>query len=113
MYEIIVDFLSMQVPLVAYLSVGLVMFFAGVYGFLTRKNLLMMLIAIELMLNGADLNFAVFNRYLYPQQHEGMFFTIFAIAVAACETAVAIAIIINIYRNLNNIDVEKIDEMKY
>jgi NADH-quinone oxidoreductase subunit K len=89
------------------------MFFAGIYGFLSRKNLIMMLISIELMLNGADLNFVVFNRYLYPQQLEGMFFTIFAIAIAACETAVAIAIIINIYRNLKDIDVEKVDEMKF
>jgi NADH-quinone oxidoreductase subunit K len=113
MFDYIVNFLSGQVPIVAYLAVALVMFFAGVYGFLTRKNLIMMLISIELMLNGADLNFVVFNRYLYPAQMEGMFFTIFAIAIAACETAVAIAIIINIYRNLNDIDVEKIDEMKY
>lgn len=113
MYDYIIDFLSAQVPVGAYLAVGLVMFFAGIYGFLTRKNLLMMLISIELMLNAADLNFAVFNRYFFPAQMEGMFFTLFAIAVAACETAIAIAIIINIYRNLQNIDVENIDEMKY
>ena len=112
MFNYIIDFLSTDIPIVAYLAVALVMFFSGVYGFLTRKNLLMMLISIELMLNGADLNFAAFNRYLYPEQLEGMFFTIFAIAIAACETAVAIAIIINIYRNLNDIDIEKIDELK-
>ncbi|MDR1543466.1 MAG: NADH-quinone oxidoreductase subunit NuoK [Prevotellaceae bacterium] len=96
----------------AYLIVGLIMFFAGVYGFVTRKNLIMVLISIELILNAADLNFAVFNRYLYPEQTEGFFFTLFAIAVSACEAAVAIAIIINIYRNLNNIDVEKLETLK-
>jgi NADH-quinone oxidoreductase subunit K len=113
MYDYILNFLSAQTPVEAYLAVGLVMFFAGIYGFLTRKNLLMMLISVELMLNAADLNFVVFNRYFYPEHTEGMFFTLFAIAVAACETAVAIAIIINIYRNLKNIDVENVDEMRY
>ncbi|GHV43213.1 NADH-quinone oxidoreductase subunit K [Bacteroidia bacterium] len=113
MFDVIVNFLSDAVPIWAYLLVSTVMFFAGVYGFLSRKNLLMMLISIELMLNGADLNFVVFNRYLFPQQLEGMFFTLFAIAIAACETAVAIAIIINIYRNLQDIDVEKVNEMRY
>jgi len=113
MFDYILNFLSAQIPMWAYLLVGVVMFFSGVYGFLTRKNMLMMLISIELMLNAADLNFAVFNRYLFPAQMEGMFFTLFAIAVAACETAVAIAIIINIYRNLQDIDVEKVNEMKF
>jgi len=113
MLNYILNFLSGEIPVAAFLFVSIIMFFAGVYGFLTRKNLLMMLISIELMLNGADLNFAVFNRYLYPQQLEGMFFTIFAVAIAACETAVAIAIIINIYRNLQDIDVEQVNEMKY
>jgi len=113
MYDYILNFLSVQVPVEAYLAVGLVMFFAGIYGFLTRKNMLMMLISIELMLNAANLNFAVFNRYFFPEQMEGMFFTLFSIAVAACETAVAIAIIINIYRNLQNIDVENVNEMKF
>jgi len=113
MYNYLINFLSVQVPVEAYLAVGLVMFFAGIYGFLTRKNMLMMLISIELMLNAADLNFAVFNRYFFPEQMEGMFFTLFAIAVTACETAIAIAIIINIYRNLQNIDVENVVEMKY
>jgi NADH-quinone oxidoreductase subunit K len=113
MFNYIIDFLSAQVHVEAYLTVGLVMFFAGVYGFLTRKNMLMMLISIELMLNSADLNFAVFNRCFFSAQMEGMFFTLFAIAVAACETAVAIAIIINIYRNLQNIDIEQVNKMKF
>ena len=113
MVEFIIDFLSMPVPIEAYLAVGMVMFFAGVYGFLSRKNMLMVLISIELMLNAADLNFVVFNRYLYPEQMEGFFFTLFAIGIAAAETAVAIAIIINIYRNVKSIYIdENITEMK-
>ena len=89
------------------------MFFAGVYGFMTRKNMLMMLISIELMLNAVDINFAVFNRFLFPGQMEGMVFAIFAIAIAAAETAIAIAIIINIFRHIRNIDADNLDDMKY
>ena len=88
------------------------MLFAGIYGFITRRNLLAVLISIELILNSVDINFAVFNRYLFPEQLEGFFFTLFAIGVSACETAVAIAIIINIYRNIRNIQVKNLNELK-
>ncbi len=102
-----------NIPVEAYLAVSTIMFFAGVYGFLSRKNMLMVLISLELMLNAADINFVVFNRLLYPGQLEGFFFTLFAIGIAAAETAVAIAIIINIYRNVKSIYVdENITEMK-
>ena len=86
---------------------------AGVYGFVTRHNLLAILISLELMLNAVDINFVVFNRYLFPGQLEGFFFTLFAVAIAAAETAIAIAIIINIYRNIRNINVDNVDKMKY
>ena len=103
----------MEIPMIYYIVLSLVMFFAGVYGFITRKNMLMMLISIELMLNAVDINFAVFNRFLFPGQMEGMIFSIFAIAIAAAETAIAIAIIINIYRHISNIDADNLDDMKY
>ena len=79
---------------------------------LTRRNLLAMLISVELILNSVDINFAVFNRYLFPNELEGVFFALFAIGVSAAETAVAIAIIINIYRNIRNIQVKNLNEMK-
>ncbi|MDD4972632.1 MAG: NADH-quinone oxidoreductase subunit NuoK [Paludibacter sp.] len=112
MGDLLMNFLSGPVPVEAYLGLSLVMFFAGVYGFLSRKSLLMILISIELMLNAADINFVVFNRYLYPGHLEGFYFTLFTIAIAACETAVAIAIIINIYRNLSSVEVGNLNEMK-
>ncbi len=102
----------MNVPMEYYLIVSTIMMFAGIYGFLTRRNLLAMLISIELILNSVDINFAVFNRFLFPAQLEGFFFTIFAIGISAAETAVAIAIIINVYRNLRNIKVRNITELK-
>lgn len=95
-----------------YLVVSTIMFFAGIYGFITRRNMLAVLISIELILNSVDINLAVFNRYLFPDQFEGFFFTLFAIGISACETAIAIAIIINIYRNIRNIQVKNLNEMK-
>lgn len=72
-----------------------------------------MLISLELMLNGVDLNFVVFNRYLFPGSLDGMMFTLFAIAIAAAETALAIAIIINVFRIAKDIDVQDLTKMKF
>jgi len=110
--DILNNILAGQIPMELYLGVSLIMFFAGIYGFLSRKSMLMILISIELMLNAADINFVVFNRYLYPGHLEGFYFALFTIAIAACETAVAIAIIINIYRNLTSVEVGNLDQMK-
>lgn len=102
----------MEIQMQYYLVVSTVMFFAGVYGFVTRRNLIAILLSIELILNAVNINFAVFNRNLFPGQMEGLFFSIFSIAIAAAETAVAIAIIVNIYRNMKNIEVKNLDELK-
>lgn len=113
MFEEIIKHLEGPIPMECFLVVTTIMFFCGVYGFLSRKNMLMVLISAELMLNAADINFVVFNRYLYPGQLEGFFFTLFAIAIAAAETAIAIAIIINIFRNAKSIYIdENITNMK-
>lgn len=103
----------MEISIIWYLVPALVMFCCGVYGFITRKNMIAILISLELMLNAVDINFVVFNRYLFPHQFEGMFFTLFAIAIAAAETAVAIAIIINVFRAAKNIDVTDLTKMKF
>ena len=83
-----------------YLVLSTIMMFVGIYGFVTRRNLLAMLISVELILNSVDINFVVFNRFLFPEQLEGFFFTLFAI-------------IINIYRNIRNIEVKSLREMKW
>ncbi|MDE5674219.1 MAG: NADH-quinone oxidoreductase subunit NuoK [Muribaculaceae bacterium] len=103
----------MDLSMLWYLVPSVVMFACGIYGFITRKNLIAILISLELMLNSADLNFVVFNRYLFPGSMDGMVFTLFAIAIAAAETAIAIAIIINIYRAIGNTDVTEITKMKF
>jgi NADH-quinone oxidoreductase subunit K len=97
------------IPLIYFLILAAIMFFIGVYGFLTRRNLITILMSLELILNSVNINFVAFNRYLYPHKLEGFFFSLFIIAVAA----VAIAIIINIYRRFTTINVEDVNTMKY
>ncbi len=103
----------MNISIYCFLIVSALMLAIGIYGFLTRRNTLAILISIELILNAADLNFAAFNRLLFPGGQEGYFFTLFSVAISAAETAIAIAVMINIYRNLKNNFVENLDSMKW
>ena len=103
----------MDLTLLMYLVPSLVMFGCGVYGFITRKNMIAILISLALMLNSVDINFAVFNRYLFPGTIDGMFFALFAIAIAAAETAVALAIVINVYRVAKKVDINQITKLKF
>ncbi len=103
----------MNLTLLMYLVPSLIMFGCGVYGFLTRKNMIAIMISLELMLNSVDINFVVFNRYLFPGQMDGMFFTLFAIAIAAAETALALAIIINVFRVARKVDINELIKLKF
>jgi len=89
------------------------LFFIGVFGFFTRRNMITMLMSIELILNSVNINFIAFNKYLYPDQLEGVFFTLFVIAIAAAEVTVAIAIIINLYRKFSTVDMDEADTLKH
>ena len=102
----------MNIPLTHILFVSTALYFIGMYGLFTRRNLITMLMAIELILNSVNINFVAFNKYLYPDKLNGVFFTLFIITIAAAEAAVAIAIIINLYRSHRSIDVEDVKEMK-
>jgi NADH:ubiquinone oxidoreductase subunit K len=102
-----------SVPLEHILFVSTSLFFIGMYGLFTRRNLVTILMSIELILNSVNINFIAFNKYLYPDKLDGLFFTIFIIAIAAAEAAVAIAIIINLYRSHASIDVDDAAELKY
>ena len=101
-----------MVPVQYYFVLSALLFFIGVYGFITRRNLIAMLISIELVLNAVDINFAAFNRLLFPGELEGFFMSLFSIGVSAAESAVAIAIIINVYRNFKSDNVDAITNMK-
>ena len=95
------------------LTLTSILFFIGVYGFITRTNLISMLISVELILNSSVVNFVVINKYLYPDVLQGVYFSIFIIAVAAAETALAIAIIINLYKQISSVEVKDTETMKY
>ena len=101
-----------MIKLEYYLIVSTLMFFIGIFGFITRTSMIAILISLELVLNAVEINFAAFNRYLFPEQMEGMFFTIFGIAITAAETAVALAIIINAYRLIGDININDATKMK-
>lgn len=101
-----------SISLTHILFVSTALFFIGMYGFFTRRNMITMLMSIELMLNAVNINFVAFNKYLYPGKLDGIFFAIFIITIAAAEAAVAIAIIINLYRSHHSIDVEAATEMQ-
>jgi NAD(P)H-quinone oxidoreductase subunit 4L len=101
-----------EIGLTPVLVLSTTLFFIGVYGFLTRRNMITMLMSIELILNSVNINFVAFNKFLYADKLSGLFFTVFIIAIAAAEAALAIAIIINLYRNYKSIDIEVTETMK-
>ena len=95
------------------LTVTTILFFIGIYGFITRKNLISILISVELLFNASVVNFVVINKYLFPDVLQGVIFSIFIIAVTAAETALAVAIIINLYRQISSVEVKDVETMKY
>ena len=96
-----------------YLVVSTIMMFAGIYGFFTRRNTLAILISVELMLNATDINFAVFNRFLFPGGMEGYCGFRSRDGDGKQCKEIALAIMINIYRNLRSIQVRNLDDLKW
>ena len=100
-------------PLSAYLLLSALLFSVGLAGALTRRNAIIILIGIELMLNAANLNFIAFWRFgPNPEALTGILFVLFSIGVAAAEAAVGLALIIAIYRHYKTTDVDKVDRLK-
>jgi NADH-quinone oxidoreductase subunit K len=100
-------------PLQHYLLLSALLFAVGLAGALTRRNAILVLIGIELMLNAANLNFIAFWRYgPNPEHLTGIMFVIFSIGIAAAEAAVGLALIIAIYRHYKTTNVDQIDSMK-
>lgn len=95
------------------LTLTSILFFIGIYGFITRTNLISMLISVEIILNSTVINFVIINKYLYPELLQGVVYSIFIIAVAAAETALAVAIIINLYKQISSVDVKETETLKY
>ena len=100
-------------PLIGYLLLSAFLFAIGLAGALTRRNAIIVLIGIELMLNAANLNFIAFWRFgPHPEALTGIVFVLFSIGVAAAEAAVGLALIISIYRHYKSADVNDADSMK-
>jgi NADH:ubiquinone oxidoreductase subunit K len=98
---------------VNYLLVSAAIFAIGLAGALVRRNAILVLIGIELMLNAANLNFIAFWRYSpNPEALTGVMFALFSIGVAAAEAAVGLALIITVYRHFNTTDLDRIDSMR-
>ena len=102
----------MSVGLDHYLILSVVLFSIGLYGALAKRNAIIILMSIEIMLNAVNIAMVAFSRYIVPALLTGQIFTVFIIVVAAAEAAVGLAIIIAIYRNRETIDATEIDLMK-
>ena len=102
----------MSIPLNWYLVLAAALFCIGLYGVLSRRNAIGILMGIELMLNAVNINLIAFWRYLDPAQLAGQVFAVFVFAVAAAEVAVGLALVIAIYRNRDTVVVEEIDLLK-
>ena len=96
----------------SYLIIAAILFSMGIYGVITRKNAVAILMGIELILNSANINFIAFNRFGGMTTLDGHVFSIFVIVLAAAEAAVALAIVINLFKNVGSVDVDNADILK-
>lgn len=95
-----------------YLIIAALLFSLGLLGVLQRRNLIGMLIAVELMLNGASLNFMAFNRFLAPEPAVGQIVTLFIMGLAAAEAAIGLSLILALFRKMRSINVERAQQLK-
>ena len=103
----------MNIGLEHYLVLSAVLFSIGLYGALAKRNALVILMCIEIMLNAVNIALVAFSRFIAPAALTGQVFAIFILIVAAAEVAVGVAIIMSIYRSRQSIDTDKIDLMKW
>ena len=101
-----------MITLESYLVIASALFCLGLYNVMTRKNAVAILMGIELILNSANINFITFNRFGNFESLDGHVFTIFVVVLAAAEAAVALAIIINLFKNLGTVNVDEAKELK-
>ena len=102
-----------MVPLENYLALSAVVFALGVYGVLARRNAVLVLMSIELMLNAVSINFVAFSAYLDPSRISGAIFAIFIITVAAAEVGLALAIVIRLFRTRGTSNVDEAATLKW
>lgn len=96
-----------------FLLLAAALFCIGVYGLVTSRNVIRVLMSIELMLNSVNVNLMAFSNYLDPGQIKGQVFSVFVITIAAAEAAVGLAIVLSIYRNRDTVDMEQFNLLKW
>src|SRR3954452_15697849 len=101
-----------SIPASAFLALALILFCIGLYGALTKRNTVIILISIELMLNAVNINLVTFSKYGVTPSIDGQIFALFAIAVAAAEATVGLAILIALYRNRKTVNIDEMDRLK-
>ena len=104
--------LTLHANLHTYLVIAAFLFGTGLYGLFQRRNLIGMLISAELVLAGASVNFMAFNRFLAPDPTVGQIFTLFIMGIAAAEAAIALSIVLAVYRNYKSIDTEDVTDLQ-
>ena len=102
-----------MIPLSWYLIVAALLFCLGLFGVISRRNAVAILMSVELMLNAVNINLVAFWRYLAPDESTGLAWAIFVLTVAAAEAAVGLALIISIYRQRDSVVAEELDTLKY
>lgn len=105
------NILTLGDSLEIYLAVGAFLFAVGVYGIIQRRTFIGMLISSELILCGASVNFMAFGRFTAPDPVTGQVFTLFVMAIAAAEAAIALSIIIAVYRNFKSIETDSVSDL--
>lgn len=101
-----------SVPISAYLALALILFCIGMYGALTKRNTIIVLLSIELMLNSANINLVAFSKFGVMPSITGQVFALFAMTVAAAEVAVGVAILIALYRNRKTVNIDEMNTLK-
>jgi NADH-quinone oxidoreductase subunit K len=101
-----------SIPASAFLALALILFCIGLYGALTKRNTVIVLISIELMLNAVNINLVTFSKYGLTPSITGQIFALFAISVAAAEAAVGLAILISLYRSKKTVNIDEMNSMK-
>lgn len=107
------DTVTQQIPLEHFLVLSAVLFSTGIYGVLTRRNAVLILMSVELMLNAASINMVAFAAYTSPEFFTGIIFALFIITIAAAEVGLALAIILRVFKNRGTANVDEVNALKW
>jgi NADH:ubiquinone oxidoreductase subunit K len=102
-----------MIPLEHFLVLGAILFSLGVYGVLARRNAVLIIMSVELMLAAVSINFVAFAGYIAPEEFRGLVFALFVITIAAAEVGLALAIVLRLFRNRTTSNVDEVDTLRW